>query len=78
MMSDVLDHHHVFESFRNIYGVSVILRMLLKMYVQYFPVAGHLICVVLAICAAPGDLDPSNVFGRLMWDTTMDRSRAWI
>ena len=25
-----------------------------------------------------GDLDPSNVFGRLMWDTTMDRSRAWI
>jgi hypothetical protein len=38
-MSDVLDHHHVFESFRNIYGVSVILRMLLKMYVQYFPVA---------------------------------------
>ena len=50
MMSDMsLHHHNMFKSFRNVYGVSVISTMLLKMYVQYFPVAVHLICVVLVL-----------------------------
>jgi hypothetical protein len=60
----VLHHHPIFESFGNVYGVSVILAMPLKMYVQHFLVADYLICVIPGICAAPGDLDldPFNVF----------------
>jgi hypothetical protein len=52
MMSDVsvsVHIHHMFKSSRNIYGVSVILTMLLKTYVQYFPVADHLIYVALVL-----------------------------
>jgi hypothetical protein len=30
-----------------------------------FLVAAYLICVVPGICAAPGDLDPFNVFGHI-------------
>src|SRR6266850_6272325 len=40
-MSDLLHGHPVFESLRNVCGVSVILAMLLKMYVQHFFVADH-------------------------------------
>ena len=61
-MSDVLHCHPIFESFRNVYGVTVILTMLLKMYVLSLPVADYLIWVVPGIWAAPGDLDPFNVF----------------
>ncbi len=53
IMSDLLDHHDFLESFRNVYDVSVILTMLLKAYVRYFPVADHLICVVPGICDVP-------------------------
>lgn len=49
MSAKSLRHHHMFKSFRNVYSVSVISTMLLKMYVQYFPVADHLICVVLVL-----------------------------
>jgi hypothetical protein len=37
------------------------LTMPLKVYVQYFLAEDDLIYVVPGICAAPGDLDPSNV-----------------
>ena len=46
MMSGMLYRHKFLESFSNIYGVNVISAMLLPMYVQYSPVADHLICVV--------------------------------
>jgi len=54
--------HPIFKSFRNVYGVNVILTMLWKIYVQYLPIADCLIYVVPGICTAPGDLDPFNVF----------------
>jgi hypothetical protein len=54
IMSDKMDHHNFLKSFRNVYGVSVILTMLFQMYVQYFPVADHLICAVPGICGVPG------------------------
>jgi hypothetical protein len=50
------------KSFGDVYGVSVILTMPLKVYVQYFLIADYLIYVVPGICAAPGELDPVNVF----------------
>jgi hypothetical protein len=54
-MSNVLDRYNVLErSFRNVYGVGVILTMLLQMYVEYFPVADHLTYVVPGICGVPG------------------------
>jgi hypothetical protein len=76
-MSDVLHRHSIFKSFGNVYSVSVISVMLLKMYVQHFLVADSLTCVVPGICAAPGDLDldPFNVFERIFreWHPSGDR-----
>jgi len=60
-MSAVLRPHPNLKSFGNVYAVSVILTMPLKMYVRHFLVADYLIYIVPGICAAPGDLDAFNV-----------------
>jgi hypothetical protein len=68
IMSVLFHGHPVFKSLRNVYGVSVILAMLLEMYVQYFFVADHLICIFPSIYAVPVGLDPYSIFGHIFRD----------
>jgi len=52
-VSALLNRHNVLKSFGNAYGESVLLTVILNMYVQYFPAADQLICVVTGICGIP-------------------------
>jgi hypothetical protein len=62
IMSFALDRHKFLETFKSVYGVNVILTMISKMYVQYFPVADHLICVVPGICGASEHATPFDLY----------------